>query len=76
MSFAVSDQRINQGRKVPQVGAGSVRHEEFLQVLEEGRLEEVVVESIRESEAFNDQAYHAAKPKARKVTLTATDKPN
>ena len=49
---------------------------EFIKLLEDGRLEEVVVESVQKSVVFNDQAYRAAIPVPRSFLLTGSEEYN
>lgn len=65
--------KFTRSRRVPASKVARERHEEFIRVLEEGRLDEVVAESVRKSVAFNEQAYAMAKPISRSVELTVAD---
>ncbi|MGE0760096.1 MAG: SGNH/GDSL hydrolase family protein [Pirellulaceae bacterium] len=56
-------------RTPPTRAVNREREEEFLRLLEDGRLEEVYAASLRQAEALNDQAYAACTPRKRTYEL-------
>lgn len=50
------------GRRAPASGVARERHEEFIRLLEEDRVDSTIEEAIRKSVALNERAYLAAKP--------------
>jgi lysophospholipase L1-like esterase len=56
-------------RRAPASGVARERHEEFIRLLAEGRIEAVIDEAIRKSVSLNEQAYLAAKPVSHEFEL-------